>query len=221
MLVLKTNILNVSWVQIPFYPMINFQKKLTVLIKNPTNITFFELPKDLQTTYFMIINNLRIYYNHNNGNLVIENPDFSWLTWSIKKEYLMYKANVLALFQNKQRLFSSIIAYNLLMQTAIKNYKFSILLNALGFKSHQYTYKNFNILKLKIGYTHQMWVPYSKQVNYLYKADNTFILRSTNLFILSNLTMFIKKLRTPDAYKGKGIWLHYERQTFKTKRKTA
>jgi len=57
--------------------MLNLQKQLINLTKKSMNITVFELPKNLQSTYFMIINNLHIYYNKNNGNLIIENPNFS------------------------------------------------------------------------------------------------------------------------------------------------
>jgi len=94
-----------------------------------------------------------------------------------------------------------------------------LFLKGLGLKVGGIRGSRFNTLNFKLGYSHEVPLVYSS-------LDQNILLRRTHIFIegsnpvgVGNLAKRIAMLRKPDAYKGRGVWLHGRRYKLKVVKK--
>jgi hypothetical protein len=186
---------------------------------NSLNIFFFKklsIPLSLNIEIFFF-NNFKILILNNHLN---------------KKIYLVLPQNLKFLFFNKNLFFIFInlkISKNFFFIYKYKNFFFSNLLKTI-FSLYKFIAKtlfirgiglriNFledsiNTLKLKLGYSHFIYLKYSNDlIISLFKKK--ILIRSFNTVLLGNFCIVLKKFRPINVFTGKG--LHIKRSKFKLK----
>lgn len=92
-----------------------------------------------------------------------------------------------------------------------------LILKGLGYKANLLLGKS--LLNLKLGYSHvlALQIPVDRIRVKVFK--NVITVKGYDLIEIGNFARKIRRLRAPDAYKGKGVWLKNERKTLKELRK--
>lgn len=97
-------------------------------------------------------------------------------------------------------------------------FKKQLFLKGLGFKSE--LLDNGNILELKLGLSHIVRVKVPSNEVKLEVNNNIINVSGFDAISVGNLVESIRRLKMPDAYKGKGFWLEGETKTLKEIKKT-
>lgn len=99
-----------------------------------------------------------------------------------------------------------------------KGYKIKLQLVGVGYKA----FLENNILSLKIGFSHQIQynIPLDIKISILSQKGNFIVVSGNNLQKVNQTAFEIKKLKLPDAYKGKGIRYFKENIKLKEGKKT-
>jgi hypothetical protein len=95
--------------------------------------------------------------------------------------------------------------------------KKKILLKGLGFKA--ILSENNKILELKIGLSHSVKVPILSDKIRLKVNKKTITMRGFISTNIGNFSERIRRLKSPDSYKGKGLWYKNENRTLKLLKK--
>jgi large subunit ribosomal protein L6 len=82
-----------------------------------------------------------------------------------------------------------------------KGYLLKLQVLGIGYRV---TYEN-NTLILKLGYSHNVNFPIPQDISVYITRSNKIILIGSDLAKVSQIASQIRKLKTPDNYKGKGI----------------
>jgi large subunit ribosomal protein L6 len=94
-----------------------------------------------------------------------------------------------------------------------KPFRKKLLLKGLGYKA---VLKNEeSVLELKIGYSHVIAVPITKESIKVIIDKNTLIVEGFDKVEVGNFVNKIRNLKLPDSYKGKGFW--YKNEVIKLK----
>lgn len=148
---------------------------------------------------------LLIKSNFNESLLKIKNDNLKLLKIKNKKNFLsivskskknknlktLYKKNLL----NIKKLFFNTIS---------KNWK-KLKLQGIGYKFSIISNKHVNILHLKLGYSHSVYVKLPNFIIVKLTNNNVLFLQSNSIEKLLLVSELIKNCKRPDPYKGKGI----------------
>jgi len=104
---------------------------------------------------------------------------------------ILYKKNLL----NIKRLCFDIIS---------KSWK-KLKLQGIGYKFSIISNKHVNILHLKLGYSHSVYVKLPNYITVKLTKNNVLFLQSNSIEKLLLVSELIKNCKRPDPYKGKGI----------------
>jgi large subunit ribosomal protein L6 len=97
-------------------------------------------------------------------------------------------------------------------------FKKQLSLKGLGFKSE--LLDNGNILELKLGLSHTVRVKVPSNEVKLEVNNNIINVSGFDAISVGNFVESIRRLKMPDAYKGKGFWLEGETRALKEIKKT-
>jgi large subunit ribosomal protein L6 len=97
-------------------------------------------------------------------------------------------------------------------------FKKQLSLKGLGFKSE--LLDNGNILELKLGLSHTVRVKVPSNEVKLNVNNNIINVSGFDAISVGNFVESIRRLKMPDAYKGKGFWLEGETRALKEIKKT-
>lgn len=152
-------------------------KKKTVLVKSGYNEGLLKIKN----------NNLKLLKIKNNKNFIsiVSNPKNN------KNLKILYKKNLL----NIKRL---------CFDTISKSWK-KLKLQGIGYKFSIISNKHVNILHLKLGYSHSIYVKLPNYVTVKLTNNNVLFLQSNSIEKLFLVSELIKNCKRPDPYKGKGI----------------
>lgn len=101
------------------------------------------------------------------------------------------------------------------------SYKFfkKLALVGVGYKAFYKKLNNFNLVQLKLGYSHSLYFKVPKSIS-IDCNDSTKIFISGNSHTkVTQIASIIRKYKTPEPYKGKGILYHNERINLKQGKK--
>ena len=87
-------------------------------------------------------------------------------------------------------------------------------LEGVSYKVFNKNLKNFNLIEFRLGYSHSIFLRPSINVSVTCSKSTKLFLKG-NLFDVSQQAALIKKYRTPEVYKGKGIL--YQNENIKLK----
>jgi large subunit ribosomal protein L6 len=100
--------------------------------------------------------------------------------------------------------------YNKLIQTKLKEciqiFKLNLIFKGVGLKAF---IKNENQLILKLGFSHNILINIPSNIQVILKPNKILFL-SNNFNLLSEFVFFIKKLKKPEPFKGKGLFVNNE-----------
>ena len=82
-----------------------------------------------------------------------------------------------------------------------------LILKGLGLKVN---FINNNILELKLGFSHLIKILINTKKISIFLKKNIIFIESFSSIYLGNFLYNIRKLRFPNAYKGKGVWYKNE-----------
>lgn len=77
-----------------------------------------------------------------------------------------------------------------------------LILSGVGFRIEK---QLNNLLQLRLGYSHFIYLMCPPQINFLFSKKKILILKSNDLELLSLFVSQLKKLKKFDKYKGKGF----------------
>lgn len=92
-----------------------------------------------------------------------------------------------------------------------------LTLKGLGYKANLLLGKS--LLNLKLGFSHVLALPIPIDRIRVKILKNVITVKGYDLIEIGNFARKIRRLRVPDAYKGKGVWLKNERKILKELRK--
>lgn len=93
-----------------------------------------------------------------------------------------------------------------------------LILKGIGLKAG--LLENASILELKLGYSHSHRFLINLRFLGVTIRKNIIIITGYNMEQINQFLMQIRKLRIPDSYKGKGVWLKNEQHSLKIIKKT-
>lgn len=170
-----------------------------IKIKGKISSTFLLLPKNFK--FGINLCNLK---SHTNRELIC------FYSECLKKNKQKYK------FYNLLFIITRILLreFNLVNQLAIKN------LHIFGFGYRAYLNKTRTVLGLKLGYSHKIYMKLKKFQKI--KKTNRYNISILGSFkdLLNQTCSDIRKFKTPDVYKGKGVRFLGEELKFKVGKKS-
>jgi len=92
-----------------------------------------------------------------------------------------------------------------------------LILKGLGLKAQLDGTQS--ILELKLGFSHEIKIGFSKQDFNISVHKNIISVEGFNLEKINNFLHKIRLLKFPNAYKGKGIWYKNETRIYKVIKK--
>lgn len=92
-----------------------------------------------------------------------------------------------------------------------------LYLKGLGFKMT--LLKESNILELKLGFSHLIYLKIPKEIVKISLFKKSLCVESYNLEFLGNFIFKIRSCKIPDSYKGKGFYYKYEKKSLKAIKK--
>jgi hypothetical protein len=185
-----------SSLSIAFFKKINISALLMIEFFFFNNLKFLIL-KNLHNKkfYFLIPFNLKVFFSNN----------FIFFSFKNVKDllnYNLYKYKNFFFFNFFNKIFS-------LQKLGAK----SILIKGVGLRIN-FLDDSKNVLKLKLGYSHFIYLKYSYElIISLFKKK--ILIRSYNNILLGNFCIQLKKLRPINIFTGKG--LHIKRTKFRLK----
>jgi len=94
----------------------------------------------------------------------------------------------------------------------------SLKLVGIGYKASLLKKNGQNILSLKLGYSHMIFIRIPKYI-FIKISKQTIYLSCLNKIKLFKFCNIIKTLKLPDVYKGKGFFFEYEQLSLKKGKK--
>ena len=179
-----------------FFKKVNISKFLNVEIFILNNIKFLIL-NNLQNKnfYFVIPQNIKFFFFNNFLFFCFKNFDFN-------KHLNLYKYNKFFFC----KLFNKIFYLQKCLAKVI-------FIRGVGLKIN-FLADSLNILQLKLGYSHLIFLKYSNDLMIsLFKKK--ILIRSYDKILLGNFCMLLKKYRPINVFTGKG--LHIKRNKFQLK----
>ncbi len=181
-----------------------FFKKISIPVFLDIEIFFFNNLKFLTLNnkynkkfYFILPTNLKIFFFNNFLFFSFANSNF--------KDFL-----VLNVYKYKNFFFSNFFKKIFYLQ---KFFSKTLFIRGVGLRIN-FLEDSINMLKLKLGYSHFIYLKYSQDlIISLFKKK--ILIRSFNNILLGNFCMLLKQFRPINVFTGKG--LHIKRSKFKLK----
>lgn len=107
--------------------------------------------------------------------------------------------------------FNSIFSF---FRSIVNPSKKTLKLKGLGFRINL----DNNLLEFKLGFSHTKVIKVPTSLNTTIRK-NVISVEGVDAVLVGNFISKIKSLKHPDAYKGKGFWYKYEKESFKTIKK--
>lgn len=181
-----------------FDPSLNiyFYKKMN--IPEILNIEFFFF----NNLKFLILNNI---YNQKLYVLIPYNLKIFFF-----KNYLFF-SYIQNIFRNyKKNFFFSLLNKILYLQILISK---TLFIKGVGLRIN-FLEDSLNILKLKLGYSHFIYLKYSQNL-FIFLFKKKIIVRSYNKIVLGNFCRLLQKCRPINIFTGKGLYI--KRSKFRLK----
>ena len=100
-----------------------------------------------------------------------------------------------------------------------KSYK-KLKIVGVGFRSSQVTNcNNYNLMHFKLGYSHNLYFKIPKDIELIEHNSTKLIISGKSSQKVSQIASLIRKYKTPEPYKGKGILYDSEKITLKEGKK--
>lgn len=179
-----------------FFKKINISTILNIEFFFFNNLKFLII-KNLHNKicYFLIPSNLKVFFFNN----------FIFFSFKKVNELLIYN-----LYKYKNFFFFNFFTKIFNLQKLLAK---SILIKGVGLRIN-FLEDSKNLLKLKLGYSHFIYLKYSSElIISLFKKK--ILIRSYNKILLGNFCMQLKNFRPINIFTGKG--LHIKRSKFKLK----
>ncbi len=180
-----------------FFKKINIPSNLKIEIFCFNNFKFLIIGNQDKKIYFLIPKNLKIFFFNN------------FLFFHLN----VFKNVVNKLYKYNNFFFTKIFNKILYLQKYLAK---TIFIRGVGLRIN-FLEDSLNKLKLKLGFSHFIYLNYSKElIISIFKKK--ILIRSYNNILLGNFCMFLKKYRPINVFTGKG--LHIKRSKFKLKQYT-
>lgn len=180
-----------------FFKKINIPSILKIEIFCFNTLKFLIIGNQYKNFYFLIPKNLKIFFFNN------------FLFFHLN----MFKKSVNTLYKYNKFFFTKIFTKILYLQKYLAK---TIFIRGVGLRIN-FLEDSLNKLKLKLGFSHFIYLNYSKElIISIFKKK--ILIRSYNNILLGNFCMFLKKYRPINVFTGKG--LHIKRSKFKLKQYT-
>ena len=178
-----------------FSKKVNIPKILTIEFYFFNNLKFLSLNNiNSKKYYFLIPFNLKFYFFNNSLFFSINNiKKISSIFYKYKKFFFfnfLYKIFYLKISSGK-----------------------TIFIRGIGLRIN-FVEDSINMLKLKLGYSHIIYLKYSQEL-FIFLFKKKIIIRCYNNILLGNFCMLLQKFRPINIFTGKG--LHIKRNKFKLK----
>ena len=186
-------------------------------MKNLTKFCFLKVPKTISFFYFKK-RNLIIFKSFRKKRFVKINPKLTFLV--IKDKILVFVNSVEKLSTAKIKFFNSlkniiVSCFKELLTETELNFFGKLQLIGVGFKILETTYNN--ILMLKLGYSHSIYIKLNLKVELL--KNIKLLVKSDSYITAKRLLSKIRLLKLPEPYKGKGIFFNKEKISLKDGKK--
>lgn len=111
----------------------------------------------------------------------------------------------------KEKKLSALLSESILgfIQNNNSIYYKKIILVGVGYRFVSAS-KQSNILKLILGYSHSIFIKLPFEINIFYLKPSIIYLTSENFIKLNIISDYIKKFKSPEPYKGKGVRFEYD-----------
>lgn len=94
-----------------------------------------------------------------------------------------------------------------------------LVLVGVGYKVVLLQISNINILHLKLGYSHSIFIKVPKTLQIFCLKANKFFIKGDSYRFVTQIAAIIRAYKTPEPYKGKGILYSTEKITLKEGKK--
>lgn len=91
-----------------------------------------------------------------------------------------------------------------ILEASLKSYK-NLKLFGIGFKGGLISFNKLKLLYLNVGYTHPIYFKIPKDISMVDYKPTKFIIYGDSNGKVTQIAARIRKLKTPEPYKGKGI----------------
>jgi large subunit ribosomal protein L6 len=163
------------------------------------NLFFVDLKIDIPTSISSYLYNNILFLTKDKNQLIFKN----------KKIFIFKKNNCIFIIINEKRKKNFKKLYKNLFLKKIKGliqkFKLNLNLNGIGFKA---LIKNTNLI-LKLGFSHNILIKIPQNI-YILNQNNKLIFYSIDFIFLKQFIHFIKKHKSIEPYKGKGLILNFE-----------
>jgi len=167
------------------------------------------LNKKIDNKFELNILNSQFYYYLDQKYIILKNKNFFIKILDIPiYVFVKKKSNChifVNLFQKRFNLdFKNFKGFLLKLINSInKVVRKKLILKGLGLRI--YYSRSLKILKLKLGFSHLIFLPIPKTIK-IFKKKNFILLESYNSVVLGNFAHLLSQFKFPNSYTGKGIW---------------
>jgi large subunit ribosomal protein L6 len=164
------------------------------------------------------IKQLKLFKINNFKFLVLMNNLNKLLYFQIENNYAILKKKELLYFKILKKNKRSLVCFtkfNLFISNLEIKYKKKLFLKGLGLRITLFENNECHILKLKLGRSYIVDVPFEKNKINIYIKKKFIYLKSYDLAFLGNYAKKIKELKIPNSYTGKGFWYSNEKKNYK------
>ena len=181
------------------------------MISIKDQINNFRIPYDKEFSIFSIKNNYIIVFSTDLDKKYIKVP--SYINIIVEDKILQFTYN-----QKDENLFNQFLSIlNGCLKNFIRPYRKKLFLKGLGYRVSISDDKKDLVLKL--GYSHVSSLPIPLD-RLIIKVNKNFItVEGFDAAEVGNFASKIRRLRTPDIYKGKGVWYKNEIKILKELKK--
>lgn len=167
--------------------------------------------------------NIIVYYDSSSNILLLLNK-FNFLIKKLKVKLNLIENTININIKNlkkKEKIYvnSLISLINQFFYNSKTIYYKKLILKGVGYKA-QLIKKSFNLLVLKLGFSHLIYLRIPKDIDVLCLKNNIIYISGLNFKNVNKITESIRCCKLPDPYKGKGFIREYENILLKEGKKT-
>lgn len=167
-----------------------------------------------------LLENLNVKILYINSNYYFSFSDLNYCV--MPKEFrFLHLGNIISFTCNNNLLEKKFIKFIKLFkscsQKSQKPFAKKLILKGLGLKAN--LSNNNSILELKLGFSHLVKILIPKPKVFIKLFKHTIIVYGSNLVTVKNFMFKIKNFKSPNIYKGKGIWYKNETKLLKPVKK--
>lgn len=134
-----------------------------------------------------------------------------------KKNLFCFQKDKASILNNSVRLYNLL---NTLICTVHYFFSKKLVLVGIGIRAWVKHFEKNKILLIKIGFSRDLYIQIPKNLIVLSLRPTLLLVRGLNKEAVSLFSAFIRRLKTPDVYKGKGIFYQNESSLLKPGKKS-